>query len=272
MTDPGVRGPLRLLVHSAGPGAWNMAVDEAIGHAVAEGRSPATLRFYAWSPPCVSLGRHQRSSSIDLPRCEELGYDVVRRPTGGRAILHIDELTYSLVAPPDHPIMSGSVLVAYERIAAALIAGLHLLGVQAGRAPGESRTGAHASAACFDLSSAYEIVADGRKLLGSAQLRRAGYVLQHGSLPLAGDLGRVADCLVADTEEVRRSLTDHAATLEQAASRRITFSEAARALADGMARSFGCSLTRTELTSWEIRRASEFRAAHYDKASWTFRL
>jgi lipoate-protein ligase A len=248
-----------------------MAVDEAIGHHVAEGLSQATLRFYAWDPPCVSLGRNQRSSSIDRSRCQELGYDVVRRPTGGRAILHIDELTYSLVARPDHPIMLGSVLVAYERIAAALIAGLHLLGVRAERAPGESRTGPHASAACFDLSSAYEIVTDGRKLLGSAQLRRPGYVLQHGSLPLTGDLGRVADCLAAEGEDVRKSLTDHAATLEQAASRTITFAEAARALADGMARSFGCSLTNGELTESEIVLAGELRAAHYDTASWTLR-
>ena len=90
-------------------GPVNMAIDEAIGRAVAEGRVPPTLRFYAWEPPCVSLGRNQSLASIDTQRCAGLGYDIVRRPTGGRAILHTDELTYSVAAPDNHPLMAGMV-------------------------------------------------------------------------------------------------------------------------------------------------------------------
>ncbi len=90
-----------------------MAVDEAIARAVSAGESPPTLRFYGWAPPCVSLGRSQPLGSIDRERCSALGYDIVRRPTGGRAILHTDELTYSICAPVGHSLMGGMVLDAY---------------------------------------------------------------------------------------------------------------------------------------------------------------
>ncbi len=202
-----------------------MAIDEAISQAVAEGLAPPTLRFYAWEPPCVSLGRNQKIAEVDAGRCAELGYDVVRRPTGGRAILHTDELTYSIIAAPDHPLMAGYVLDSYLRISRGLVAGLRRLGIEAEEAPGANRAGPDVSAACFEVPSAYEIVAGGRKLLGSAQHRRARSVLQHGSLPLVGDVARVTGCLAfadeAEREALRRSLAQHAATVEQITGRRV---------------------------------------------------
>jgi lipoate-protein ligase A len=92
-------GRWRLITSGYGDGPRNMAVDEAILEAVAAGESPPTLRFYAWQPPCVSLGYRQPANVVDVERCAAAGWDVVRRPTGGRAILHVDELTYSVVAP-----------------------------------------------------------------------------------------------------------------------------------------------------------------------------
>ena len=159
----------RLLRHGAATGAENMAMDEAIAQGVAEGVSPPTLRFYAWEPPCVSLGRNQSVAGIDLAACTQRGYDLVRRPTGGRAILHTDELTYSIVASPDHPLMAGLVLDAYLRISHGLVAGLRRLGIPAEEAPGSNRAGPDVSAACFEVPSAYEITAGGRKILGSAR-------------------------------------------------------------------------------------------------------
>ena len=136
-----------------------MAIDEAITMAIAEGLVPPTLRFYAWAPPCVSMGRNQKVAEVDSARCAARGYGIVRRPTGGRAILHTDELTYSVIAAPDHPLMAGLVLDSYLRLSAGLVAGLARLGIAAEPAPGTNRPGPDVSAACFEVPSAYEIVA-----------------------------------------------------------------------------------------------------------------
>jgi len=256
-------------------GAENMAIDEAIAQAVSAGDAPPTLRLYAWSPPCVSLGRNQAISSVSVDRCEALGYDIVRRPTGGRAILHTDELTYSLIAPDDHPLMQGMILEVYLRIAQGLLAGLRRIKLEAQTAPETNRAGSDASAACFEVPSAYEIVVAGRKLLGSAQNRRAGYVLQHGSLPLTGDITRLIDCLStaneADREELRRSLSEHAVTVEQVLHRIVSYDEAADAIAAGMVEALDIELRPGNLTRAEVVRAEELEQGKYGRAEWTKR-
>ncbi|MCU0510546.1 MAG: lipoate--protein ligase family protein [Anaerolineae bacterium] len=265
----------RLLIHPAAPGAENMAVDEAIAQAIAAQLVPPTLRFYAWAPPCVSLGRNQPVAGVDLARRAALGYDVVRRPTGGRAILHTDEMTYSIVAAPDHPLMHGYVLDSYLRISHGLVAGLRRLGIDAEEAPGTNRAGPDVSAACFEVPSAYEIVASGRKVLGSAQARRSTSVLQHGSLPLVGDLTRVVDCLAfddeAEREALRASLKGHAATLEELLGRVVTYDEAVDALAAGMVEALGIELRRGELTDQERAWTAQLMAEKYQHDSWTMR-
>jgi lipoyl(octanoyl) transferase len=250
-----------------------MAVDEAIGRAVAEGIAPPTLRFYAWEPACVSLGRNQPLASIDRERCAARGYDVVRRPTGGRAILHTDELTYSIVAPPDHPLMAGMVLDSYLRLSHGLVAGLRRLGVPAEGAPGSNRAGPDVSAACFEVPSAYEIVAGGHKLLGSAQTRRSTFVLQHGSLPLVGDVTRLVDCLAFASEEereaLRQSLAAHAGTVESITGRQVSLAEAADALLAGFCSALGLEFAEAELTAEETAWADEMVRERYAAAEWT---
>ena len=144
----------RLLRHPAATGAENIAVDEAISQAIAAGLVPPTLRFYAWDPPCVSLGRNQPVAGVDLDRCAALGYDVVRRPTGGRAILHTDEMTYSIIASPEHPLMQGYVLDSYLRISHGLVAGLAPAGDRCPGGARNERAGPDVSAACFEVPSA----------------------------------------------------------------------------------------------------------------------
>ncbi len=265
----------RLLQHGPAAGAENMAIDEAIAQAVGDGLAPPTLRFYAWAPPCVSLGRNQKYIEVDRARCAALGYDIVRRPTGGRAILHTDELTYSLVAAPDHPLMAGLVLDSYLRISEGLVAGLRRLGLPAEPAPGTNRAGPDVSAACFEVPSAYEIVAGGRKILGSAQARRAKSVLQHGSLPLTGDLTRVVDCLAFDDEEkramLRASLIGHAATVEELISRPVSYEAAQAALAAGLAEALAIELAPGELTDAERALAAELVREKYAHPTWTLR-
>ncbi len=252
-----------------------MAVDEAIAQAIAASAVVPTLRFYAWTPPAVSLGRNQAVAGIDLGRCVARGYDVVRRPTGGRAILHTDEMTYSIVAAPDHPLMQGYVLDSYLRISHGLVAGLRRLGIDAEEAPGTNRAGPDVSAACFEVPSAYEIVAGGRKILGSAQARRAASVLQHGSLPLVGDLTRVVDCLAfddeAEREALRASLQGHAATVEELLGRVVPYEEAVEAMAAGMVEALGIELVEGELTEQEQAWTCELVRDKYQHDSWTMR-
>jgi len=274
--QPPATGAWRLLRHGTATGAQNMAIDEAITMAIAEGRVPPTLRFYAWAPPCVSLGRNQKVAEVDIARCAALGYGVVRRPTGGRAILHTDELTYSVIASPDHPLMAGLVLDSYLRLSAGLVAGLARLGIAAEAAPGTNRPGPDVSAACFEVPSAYEIVAGTRKVLGSAQARRARSVLQHGSLPLTGDLTRVVDCLTfaddAERETLRSSLQGHAVTAEELAGRPISYEEAVTALTAGFIAGLAIELAPGELTGDERTWAAELVRDRYGNAEWTARV
>ena len=255
-------------------GASNMAVDEAILQAVIEGASPPTLRFYAWSPPCLSLGRNQPAAEADRDACQAAGVDLVRRPTGGRAILHTDELTYALALPQDDPRATGDVVASYRRLSEGLLAGLQQLGVAAVQAVGPRLPAAELHAVCFETPSNYEIVVDGRKLVGSAQWRSRGGVLQHGSLPLHGDLTRVVDYLTFSDEEReirRRSLQGRALTLEAATGHALPFSQVAEALAAGFAEALNLTLTPGALTDQERAWAARLRRERYADPAWTAR-
>lgn len=258
-------------------GPANMAVDQAIATACAAGESPSTLRFYRWQPPTISVGRHQMLDEINLAAAEARGYDVVRRSTGGRAILHTDELTYSVAAAADEPRIKGGVMDAYLRLSNALVAGLQIVGVAADKAGAETRVGSDVSAACFEVPSAYEITAGGRKLIGSAQSRRAKYVLQHGSLPLTGDITRLIDLLVLEpeaAETLRHQLATRACTLAQALgvddhAPEVEFIRVARALAQGFNQTLQINWKPGQLTPFELRTAAQLIREQYANPDWT---
>src|SRR5918996_1504052 len=200
----------RLLMTPPEPGAsgaWNMALDEAIlEHAQAgRGASLPTLRLYAWAPACLSLGHAQPFTDVDSARLEERGWEVVRRATGGRAILHTDELTYSVIAPTDEPRVAGSVLESYNRLAQALLLGVQILGVPVEMSEVAQNNILRNNPVCFEVPSSYEITVNGKKLIGSAQARKKEGVLQHGSLPLTGDLSRICQALVFENELARQA-------------------------------------------------------------------
>jgi len=258
-------------------GAANMAFDQAIAMACAAGESPPTLRFYRWQPPAVSLGRHQPVADIDQAAVAAHGYDIVRRTTGGRAILHIDEFTYSVAAAATEPRVAGGVMDAYLRLSNALVAGLQALGVAADKAGGDVRTGSDVSAACFEVPSAYEITVQGRKLMGSAQSRRAKYVLQHGSLPLYGDITRLVEVLVLSEEErpqLHRQLADHACTLATALGVAdddpvLRFEHVAQAMMQGFATTLNITFQRDAPTAGELQTAAQLIREQYANADWT---
>jgi lipoate-protein ligase A len=272
----------RLLNTGFADGATNMAIDEAILTVVAEGRSPPTLRFFAWEPPCLSIGYSQAAGEVDIARCQQAGVDFVRRPTGGRAILHTDELTYSIVAPQDEPRVVGGVLESYRRLSAGLVRGLRLLGmdvVQAEAGHGTATlTGqdADVSAACFDAPSAYEVTAGGRKLVGSAQVRRRDAVLQHGSLPLQGDITRVCHYLVVPSEErrekLRRELRARAISLELVLRRVVPCAQVIEALVRGFSEALSLHLEPGELSEHELALVWQLREEKYTAEAWNFRL
>lgn len=189
-------------IHS-GPnlGVYNMAVDEELLARAQAGEDRPALRLYAWQPPAVSLGRFQKSETVvNAEACKRLGFDIVRRITGGRAVLHDKELTYSIIARTDNPLFPGNVLGTYKVIAAGLLAGLRNIGIAAEIV---SRGGRHAErverdakeAACFSSPSWYEILVQGRKIVGSAQRRVPGAFLQHGSILIDYDPQREAQVI-----------------------------------------------------------------------------
>ncbi len=246
-------------------GAWNMALDEALMRLVAEGASLPALRLYQWSPPCLSLGRRQPLAGVAIERLRADGYDIVRRETGGWAILHTDELTYSVTTLPDDPRADGPILDAYRKLSKGLVEGLALLGVQAEMKPASASGTHNLSAACFEVPSAYEITVSGRKLIGSAQARPNGRVLQHGSLPLHGDISRVTRYLTfadeAERDKLAAQLQEHATTLAQVSGREIPFAEAVEAICQGFARALNLSLQPSALSERERELASEIAAA-----------
>lgn len=272
----------RLLITPPTDGASNMAIDEAILQVLADGLGCPTLRFYGWNPPCLSLGYNQKHAEVDEAACTQLGYTWVRRPTGGRAILHTDELTYSVIVPADEPRVEGGIVESYRRLSGGLLAGLRALGANVFQAQTEKVLNSQKSAVCFDTPSNYEITVGGKKLIGSAQVRRRGMVLQHGTLPLTGDLTRIFACLRTDgvrpaqPEPVSTRWEDwllaRACTLEQALGREVSFGEAADALAQGFASALNLRLESGDLTQDEGSRAERLRREQYANDSWTRRI
>jgi lipoyl(octanoyl) transferase len=266
----------RLILDSPASGAWNMAVDEAILEHAGRGDSPPTLRLYAWQPACLSLGYAQPHADVDEGRLSAHGWEVVRRPTGGRAILHTDELTYSVTTSPDEPIMEGTVLESYNRIATALVAACHALELPVSMEQHTPPAAAAKGAVCFEVPSAYEIVLEGKKLIGSAQARKREGILQHGSLPLHGDLTRIVQALAfvdeAAREHTAARLLKRATTAESYLGRAIGWETAARALVGAFEQRLGLNFERGELSGAEKARAEDLLQKKYAHPEWTKRV
>ena len=267
----------RLLVDSAAGGAWNMAVDEVLLDGVAAGATPPTLRFYQWRPACLSLGYFQPFDVVDLEGCRALGVEVVRRPTGGRAILHDRELTYSVALPAALLGHDGGVLASYYRLSLALHDGLRQLGVPATLAPASGPPStATDGPVCFDRPSAHEILLHGRKLVGSAQVRRGGALLQHGSILIEPQIGKLVVCLRlpddsagSTTGNSRGRIQDGVAGLAEVG---VGVSEPARiagAMADAFAARFGVGLIEAPLRPEEVAAAEALAGSKYQSAGWT---
>lgn len=266
----------RLLVTPAARGAWNMALDESILEHIGRGESTPTLRLYAWDPACLSLGHAQSFADVDIARLKERGWEVVRRATGGRAILHTDEITYSVIAPNDEPRVTGTVLESYNRLAQALLLAVQELELPVEMAEGKTDDHATPNPVCFEVPSTYEITVNGKKLIGSAQARKKEGVLQHGSLPLSGNLTRICQALVFESESARedasKRLLARAATVESALGRAVSWETAAQAFIHAFEAQLGLNLVRGDLSESESKRTDELVKEKYDHPSWTERV
>ncbi len=228
-------------------GAVNMAVDEDLLKKAAAGDAVPTLRFYTWDPPAVSTGRFQDpGTAVNAEACSRRSIDIVRRITGGRAVLHKHELTYSVVSRTDNPLFPKGVLGTYKVIAAGLLAGLTNLGIPAEMV---SRSGRHAALvkkasrdpSCFSSPSWYEILVKGRKIIGSAQRRIPGAFLQHGSILIDHDPEGEADVISGGGS--RDSIT----TIQEELGRAIPQEAVKQAFLRGFSDALALSFQRNEL-------------------------
>jgi lipoate-protein ligase A len=254
-----------------------MALDEALFEASLTGASLPTLRLYAWEPACLSLGYAQPFSDIDLPALQQHGWKLVRRPTGGRAILHTDELTYSVCGLQDEPRLAGSVLESYQVLAQALLNALQRLHIpaQAHARPAQTSGSDPKGPVCFETPSNYEITVEGKKLIGSAQARRKGGVLQHGSLPLYGELTRITQALAFPDEAARQQaaqrLLERATTAEGVLGEALPWDVAAHAFESAFAETLNLTLIPGEPSPQELAHAQALVAEKYAHPSWNER-
>jgi lipoate-protein ligase A len=246
----------RLLDTGALPANLNMGIDLALLELHSRGLSPPTLRFYQWDPPAVSLGYFQRRHAIDLTVCRVVGLDVVKRPTGGHAVLHEHDLTYSIIAGSAEGIPL-KLAAAYELLGNGLVNGFRLLGVETVRA------GDHLSAPetdiCFLRFAVGDILHRGKKFVGSALTLKGASMMQHGSIVLASQRERWAkllDLTGSSPEELNRHLESRTTSLEEISARRISPDEVKTALSSGLALTLKAEFQPGELSSaeWELAR------------------
>jgi len=267
----------RLIITSPNNGAWNMALDEAIFNTTAKKIQPPTLRLYAWSPYCLSLGYAQNIGEVNQEALTAEGWDLVRRPTGGRAILHADELTYSVCAPLSNPHIQGGVIESYRRLSNILLLALGKLEVIADSKPKNNEEKHLAKdPVCFQYPSDYEITYNRKKIIGSAQARKANALLQHGSIPLTGDITRILKVLNFDSEEkrneTRKKLIARASTLEEVTGIEISPEEATKAIIEAFEERLYIKFIQESVSDLEFSETQKLIKDKYAHPRWTERI
>ncbi|GEQ05220.1 biotin/lipoate A/B protein ligase family protein [Staphylococcus gallinarum] len=259
---------------------YNMALDEALLNFVSRGEIDPVIRFYTWNPATLSVGYFQRlTKEIDIDKVKEKGYGMVRRQTGGRGVLHDKELTYSVIVPESHPEMPSTITEAYRVISEGLLQGYKELGLDAYFAIPRSKEERDKlkqprSAVCFDAPSWYELVVEGRKIAGSAQVRQKGVILQHGSLLQDVDVDDLFDMFIFKNErlkeKMKKAFLDKAVALNDISDKKITIAEMEVAFEKGFKKGLNVDfkpLTLTEAQQAEVNELIE----KYKSDDWNYR-
>ena len=252
-------------------GFLNMAIDEAILDAHLQGFCPPSLRLYRWSPPALSLGYFQNlEREIEMKRCSELGIDVVRRLTGGRAVLHHDELTYSVVTSEEYG-FPKSIAPSYRLLNEGLIAAYGMLGLEVCLADHAREP---SSAACFSSAGLADLTFQGRKLCGSAQFRKGNALLQHGSLPISLDAQLFFSILkfpsTAIRDKAQAQFGQKATSISEILGNKIGWQELKEALFRGFQTSLGIKLYEDTLTPEEFGLSQELAREKYKSFGWNY--
>jgi len=261
--------------------SFNMALDEALLDWHGSGKIPPVIRFYGWKPASLSVGYFQNiEKEIDMDAVKQHGLGFVRRPTGGRGVLHEHELTYSVIVSEEHPEMPKTVTEAYRVISEGILQGFQKLGLEAYFAVPKTSAEKDAlknprSAVCFDAPSWYELVVEGRKVAGSAQTRQKGVILQHGSILLDLDEDKLFSLFKYPNERVKermqKAFKTKAVAINEISSRTITIDEAKEAFKAGFEDGLGIHLEPYTLSEEELDYVYTLAKNKYQSDEWNFK-
>ena len=258
-----------------GSPAFNMALDEALLNWQSEKLIPPTLRFYTWKPSTLSVGYFQKvKEKINLDGVRKHGLGLVRRLTGGRAVLHDQELTYSVVVSEDHPMMPKTVTEAYRVISEGILQGFRELGLQAEFAVPTEKIKQTQSAVCFDQPSWYELVVGGRKAAGSAQTRQKGVILQHGAIPLNIDADMLFDLFLypseAERKQAQAGFDSKAVAINLLRDEPVSLDLAKKAFHTGFEKGLEIQLEPFKLNKEQLAEVHAIAEAKYETEEWTY--
>lgn len=260
--------------------SYNMAMDEMLLQWHSEGKIPPVIRFYGWNPPTLSIGYFQKAEKeINLQKVNESGLGFVRRATGGRAVLHEDELTYSVIVTEEHNKMPKNVTEAYRVISEGILKGFQNLGFEAYFAIPKTESELNKlkdpkSAICFDAPSWYELVIEGRKVAGSAQTRQKGVILQHGSILLDLNSEKLFDLFIYQNERLKermfKNFRDKAVAINDLSNRTVTIEEAKNAFKLGFAEGLEIELEEYQLSDNQHAEIIKLSKEKYESKDWNF--
>lgn len=261
--------------------SYNMALDEALLDWHSEGLIPPVIRFYEWNPATLSIGYFQTvEKEIDIEAVKRLGLGFVRRPTGGRGVLHEHELTYSVIVTESYPSMPATVTEAYRVISEGLLLGFQNLGLNAYfSVPNTDEQKENLknpkSAVCFDAPSWYELVVEGKKVAGSAQTRQKGVILQHGAILLDLDEDKLIQTFKFASEEirekVRKGLSQKAVSINKIISKPVTMEECKIAFKKGFADALEIELVEYNLTQEQKNYIKQLEVTRYANDKWNYK-
>ncbi|MDD4352129.1 MAG: biotin/lipoate A/B protein ligase family protein [Candidatus Gracilibacteria bacterium] len=250
---------IRILKTGAKQASYNMGLDEAVATLLAEGKAVPTLRLYAWEPTACSIGYFQSiGAELDLDRCKEFGIDVVRRITGGGAVFHEYEVTYSFIAPLSANYVPQKVLDSYLKVSEGIIRGLAQLGLS------------------IEFKPLNDLVCQGKKISGNAQTRRNGILLQHGTILLQVDVDKMFSILKVPNEKIRDKLIqdvkERVTSVEQVLGRSVRNKEVEDVLLLGFQETFtDLEFVAGELSAEEQLLAEKLASEKYESDEWNFK-
>jgi lipoate-protein ligase A len=245
----------RLLLTGASSASKNMAIDRAVLVENSKGNVPPTVRFYEWMPSAISIGYFQSlEEEIDLEMCKVHGVEYVRRITGGGAVFHENELTYSIVIPESHSLIPKNIMESYGNICGAVMKGLDEIGVNSRYMP------------------INDIISGGKKISGNAQTRKEKTVLQHGTVIIDVDVNKMFSILKVPNEKIKDKLIsdvkERVTSLKDILGRDVLFDEVSGGMKKGFEKQFGIQLIEGDLTSEEKRLTYKFEKECFSAKEW----